>query len=67
MEFSFLLALADGYKSGPQKIKRLSEHWVSQQVYCPNCGQPDIDQYHNNRPVADFFCSHCNEDYELKS
>jgi type II restriction enzyme len=67
MDLSFQAALADSYRSVPQKIKNLSEHWVSQQVYCPNCGQTDIGRYSNNRPVADFFCSHCQEDYELKS
>jgi type II restriction enzyme len=67
MDLSFHVALADPYKSVPQKIENLSEHWVSQQVYCPSCGQFDIGRYGNNRPVADFFCSHCHEDYELKS
>ena len=27
----------------------------------------DIDKYPNNQPVADFYCSNCKEDYELKS
>jgi type II restriction enzyme len=67
MDLSFQAALADPYRSVSQKIKNLSEHWVSQQVYCPNCGQPYISCYGNNRPVADFYCSHCREDYELKS
>jgi type II restriction enzyme len=26
-----------------------------------------MGQYPNNRPVADFFCCHCNEQFELKS
>lgn len=67
MDLSFHAALADPYTSAQQKIKNLSEHWFSQQAYCPNCGQPRIFRYHNNRPVADFFCSSCHEDYELKS
>lgn len=36
-------------------------------AFCPSCGEKDIFQYPNNRPVADFFCSSCEEDYELKS
>jgi type II restriction enzyme len=67
MNLTFYAALAGSYKSGPQKIKNLSEHWLGQQIYCPNCGQTYIEQYGNNRPVADFFCSFCHEDYELKS
>ncbi len=40
---------------------------MGNQIYCPNCGNLDIAKYRNNKPVADFFCSSCNEDYELKS
>ncbi|WP_158929728.1 DpnI domain-containing protein [Acidisphaera sp. S103] len=67
MNLSFEVSRGDLYKSRPQKIRNLSEHWVDQEVYCPSCGQVDIGRYSNNRPVADFFCSHCREDFELKS
>jgi type II restriction enzyme len=59
--------LADKYSSPSQKIRVLSEHWVDNKIYCPNCGNLKIEKYGNNRPVADFFCSNCKEDYELKS
>lgn len=45
----------------------MTEDWVLRTIFCPNCGQKGIFQYPNNRPVADFFCSNCEEDYELKS
>jgi type II restriction enzyme len=45
----------------------LTESWVDKQVFCPNCGLLKVSEYENNRPVADFFCSNCGEDYELKS
>src|SRR4030066_1017286 len=67
MNLSFETHLADNYTSQPQKIRVLTENWVESQVYCPNCGHIDIDKYCNNKPVADFFCSNCEEDYELKS
>jgi len=67
MNLSFETKLADNYKSLSQKVRVLTEHWVDNQVYCPNCGRLDIDRYGNNKPVADFFCSNCKEDYELKS
>jgi type II restriction enzyme len=67
MNLSFETQLADKYTSQSQKIRVLTEHWVDNQVYCPNCGYLDIEKYSNNRPVADFFCSNCKEDYELKS
>jgi type II restriction enzyme len=67
MNLSFEANLADSYKSPSQKVRVLTEHWVSDQVYCPNCGYSDIGKYMNNKPVADFFCPNCKEDFELKS
>ena len=67
MQLQFDASLARGYKSPSQIVKILSESWVKSQIYCPNCGHLDIEKYPNNKPVADFFCSACREDYELKS
>jgi type II restriction enzyme len=67
MDLSFQEALAADYKSGGQRARILSEHWLGSQLYCPNCGNPHIERYRNNRPVGDFFCPACKEDYELKS
>lgn len=55
------------YQSGSQSARFWTETWVHNQVYCPNCGQSSIDKYENNRPVADFFCKSCREEFELKS
>ncbi|HPN37517.1 MAG TPA: DpnI domain-containing protein [Melioribacteraceae bacterium] len=63
---TFNLELAAGYKSQQQKIRVLTESWVSNSTYCPNCGET-ISKYINNTPGADFFCRNCNEDFELKS
>ncbi|MBI3676688.1 MAG: restriction endonuclease [Proteobacteria bacterium] len=53
---------------GPtQRARFWTESWVRAQVYCPHCGRTNIEKYTNNRPVADFFCSSCKEEYELKS
>jgi len=59
--------LAKLYNSNSQKMRVLSEQWVGSQIYCPNCGKVDIDKYLNNKPVADFYCKNCSEDFELKS
>lgn len=67
MNLVFETRIADAYQSQSQKARVLTEYWVDSQVYCPNCGHLDIDKYGNNKPVADFFCSNCKEDYELKS
>lgn len=67
MKLSFDKKLAKNYKSTSQKIRILTEQWVDNSIFCPNCGQLDIDKYPNNQPVADFYCSNCQEEYELKS
>jgi hypothetical protein len=55
------------YLSGSQSARAWTEQWVHNQVYCPNCGSVKIDTFPNNSPVADFFCTNCKEEYELKS
>ena len=67
MKLTFDEQLAINYKSASQKARVLTEQWVDKSVFCPNCGCLEIDKYPNNQPVADFYCSNCKEDYELKS
>ncbi len=67
MKLTFDQQLATNYKSLSQKVRVLTEQWVDNSIFCPNCGQLDIDKYPNNQPVADFYCSNCREEYELKS
>ncbi len=62
----FNAILAAHYKSLSQKIRVLSEDWVSQEGYCPSCGN-DIVRSQNNNPVLDFYCPYCLENFELKS
>lgn len=59
--------IAKSYKNASQKIRVLSEKWVNNSIYCPNCGYLEVDKYPNNQPVADFYCKNCSEDFELKS
>jgi len=63
----FDATVAEEYTSNAQRARVLSENWVDNEIYCPNCGHLEIDKYPNNQPVADFSCSNCREDYELKS
>ncbi len=58
--------LTKEYTNESQKIRVMTESWVLNQVYCPNCGG-HINEYVNNKPVADFYCKKCSEDFELKS
>lgn len=67
MNLKFNLKLADSYISFSQIARVLTENWVKENSYCPNCGKEQINEYPNNQPVADFFCGVCNEDFELKS
>jgi type II restriction enzyme len=55
------------YTSGAQRARAWTEKWVSDWLYCPNCGTARMNQFEINRPVADFFCAACKEEYELKS
>lgn len=67
MQLSLEENMAVQYKNPSQKIRVLTEDWVHKEVYCPNCGGTSLNQYPNNKPVADFFCGSCAEDFELKS
>jgi type II restriction enzyme len=66
MRLDFDKNLIANYSSASQKIRVLSESWVLKEIYCPSCGE-SIFEYQNNKPVADFYCAKCTEDFELKS
>lgn len=54
------------FQSGSQNARALTEDWVSRQMFCPNCASDRLEQFANNRPVADFFCPSCAEEFEVK-
>lgn len=58
--------LQSQYHSNSQIIRVLSESWMEHNSYCPCCGK-NLYHYQNNKPVADFYCNDCHEDFELKS
>ena len=66
MNLSFNTKLGDKYSNFSQKARVLTEDWVLNQIYCPSCGGL-VSNYINNKPVADFYCKKCIEDFELKS
>lgn len=66
MTLDFDLSLSSAYGNNSQIARVLTESWVEKYVFCPNCGN-SLSSYENNKPVADFFCSFCREDFELKS
>jgi type II restriction enzyme len=50
-----------------RKARAWTEAWVSAWADCPHCGNAKMSQFPNNRPLADFLCPSCNEEFELKS
>lgn len=67
MNLALDTSLSKGYKSKSQIAKVLTEKWVSENSYCPRCGNFYLNKFEANRPVADFFCNDCEEQFELKS
>jgi type II restriction enzyme len=55
------------YDSGAQKARVLTETWAALNAFCPNCSNNRLTKLPNNSPVADFVCTDCSEQYELKS
>lgn len=67
MDLKFDDGVIAGYHSNSQIARLLTENWVKRNMYCPRCGRLHIEQFENNRPVADFFCPQCNSEFEIKS
>ena len=67
MNLYFDETLAVNYKSSSQKIRVMSEFWLVENLFCPCCGNLNIEKIKNNSPVADIFCRNCGEIFELKS
>jgi len=58
---------AANFVSASQTARVDTEAWASSNMFCPNCGNSTLAPYPANRPVADFFCTDCGDQYELKS
>lgn len=58
--------LGNIYSNKSQQMRVITEDWVLHQIFCPSCGN-FVSSYINNKPVADFYCKKCTEDFELKS
>ena len=67
MELSFDMTLSEGYRSYSQIARRVTEAWIYNNMFCPRCGCEHIEQFENNKPVADFYSPGCGNQYELKS
>jgi type II restriction enzyme len=66
MELRLSPEVAEEYTSESQRVRVMTEDWIKNSIFCPNCGT-DLSSFENNMPVADFYCEGCTEEYELKS
>ena len=57
--------IAEQYVSNTQKIRVITETWLGENMFCPYCGNSYITHFENNKPVADFFCPHCEEEWKF--
>lgn len=60
------MSLAHNYHSPSQIARVITEGWMASNMYCPRCGESHLRHFTNNRPVADFYCSRCKNQFELK-
>lgn len=67
MDLKFDQSYTTGYHSSSQIARVLTENWICSNMYCPRCGNRTLRHFENNRPVADFYCPICQNEYELKS
>lgn len=67
MNLTFDAFVPEKYRSNSQRARIVTERWMSQNMYCPNCGAEHLIQFKANRPVADFYCDRCKQEFELKS
>ena len=67
MNLALDLGLADGYKSGSQRARRITEGWFEQNMYCPVCPSPRLSRTRANTRVVDFVCPSCGAQYQVKA
>lgn len=53
--------------SASQVARVDTEAWAAAWMYCPNCGNNKLTRFPANRPLADFYCHCCGDQFELKS
>lgn len=67
MDININTSIAGHYTGPTQTVRVMTENWVWKNMYCPVCGNSHLEHFENNRPVADFYCSKCKSQFELKS
>ena len=57
MNLKFNKELTKGYVSNTQIARILTEGWVRNNIYCPSCGNNNLNSFENNNPVGTSFVS----------
>lgn len=57
----------NNYKSISQRARVATESWASENLYCPNCLQDNLESTPPNTPTIDFKCGECESTFQLKS
>jgi hypothetical protein len=58
---------ASHFKSAPQRARVALEAWARLNLWCHNCGNPNLMTLPPNTPVADLVCLNCKLEYQVKS
>ena len=53
------------YHSKTQRARVITEGWTAANLYCPTCGAPHLIQFEASRPMADFHCEHCKQQFDI--
>ena len=67
MDLRLDLTTAEGYRSGSQIARKISEDWATRNLFCLACASDRIDAARANTAVWDYSCSTCGAVYQLKS
>lgn len=67
MDLRLDLTTAEGYRSGSQIARKISEDWATRNLFCLACASDHIDAARANTAVWDYSCSTCGAVYQLKS
>ena len=66
MNLQLDLILAKQYENSSQKMRKVTESWITQNMLCPYCGKSYLIKAAANHQNADFTCPTCLEAYTLK-
>ena len=60
-------SLGAAYKSRTQAVRRITENWATENLFCLACPRDHLDTAKASTPVWDYSCSSCGTAYQLKS